>query len=147
MISSNCRTLISRWPSRKMSGTILVGVTIKMTSQWLRWRLKSQASRLLTQPFVQAQIKENIKVPPHWSLWGGFTRERWIPAQRVSNAFVWWCHQDPTHNSKLSGYLCLCAFGKWIVYSCLSCFSITVDANARPRWLLNDSFRGLWISD
>ena len=36
----------------------------------LQWhqkkRLKSSASRLLTQPYVQAQIKENIKGPRHW---------------------------------------------------------------------------------
>ena len=32
--------------------------------------LKSPASRLFTQPFIQAQIKENIKAPRHWPLWG-----------------------------------------------------------------------------
>ena len=30
-----------------------------------RWRLKSPASRLLNQPFIQAQIRENIKAPRH----------------------------------------------------------------------------------
>ena len=40
---------------------------ITETSAWVRWRLKSQASRLCTQPFVQALIKENIKTPRHWS--------------------------------------------------------------------------------
>ena len=39
---------------------------IKVTSQWTRWRLKSPASRLYTQPFVQTQIKKNIKTPRHW---------------------------------------------------------------------------------
>ena len=34
---------------------------ITMTSQWTGWRLKSSASRLFTQPFIRAQIKENIK--------------------------------------------------------------------------------------
>ena len=29
--------------------------------------------------FIQAQIKENIKALRHWSLWGGFTGDRWIP--------------------------------------------------------------------
>ena len=29
--------------------------------------------------FVQAQIKENIKAPRHWPLWGEFTSDRWIP--------------------------------------------------------------------
>ena len=43
------------------------------------WRLKSPASHLFTQPFIQAQIKENIKAPPHWPLWEKFTGDRWIP--------------------------------------------------------------------
>ena len=37
------------------------------------------ASWLCTQPFVQAQINENIKTPRHWPLWGEFTGHRWIP--------------------------------------------------------------------
>ena len=52
---------------------------ITVTSWWARWPLKSPASRLITQPFVQAQIKENIKAPRHWPLWGEFTGDRWIP--------------------------------------------------------------------
>ena len=43
------------------------------------WRLKSPASPLYAQLFVQAQIRENIKVPRHWPLWGEFTDDRWIP--------------------------------------------------------------------
>ena len=34
---------------------------------------------LFTQPFIQAQIKENIKAPRHWPLCGEFTGDRWIP--------------------------------------------------------------------
>ena len=34
---------------------------------------------MFTQPFIQAQIKENIKAPCHWHLWGKFTGDRWIP--------------------------------------------------------------------
>ena len=34
---------------------------------------------LSTQPFIQAQIKWNIKASRHWSLWGEFTGDRWIP--------------------------------------------------------------------
>ena len=37
------------------------------------------ASRLFTQPFVQAQIKENIKAPRHWPLWREFTGDRLSP--------------------------------------------------------------------
>ena len=48
-------------------------------SYWGRWRLKSPAFRWFTQPFVQAQIKENINAPRLWPLWGEFTGHRWIP--------------------------------------------------------------------
>ena len=51
---------------------------ITMTSKWARWRLKSPASWLFTQPFIQAQIKANIKAPRHWPLWREFTGDRWI---------------------------------------------------------------------
>ena len=40
---------------------------------------QSPASQLFTQLFIQAQIKENIKVPRHWPLWGEFTGDQWIP--------------------------------------------------------------------
>ena len=36
-------------------------------------------SRLFTQPFIQVQIKENIKAPRHWPLWEEFTGDRGIP--------------------------------------------------------------------
>ena len=39
---------------------------ITMTSEWARLRLKSPASPLFTQPFIRAQIKENIKAPRRW---------------------------------------------------------------------------------
>ena len=38
-------------------------INITMTPEWARWRLKSPASRLFTQPFIRAQIKENSKLP------------------------------------------------------------------------------------
>ena len=49
-------------------------------------RLTSLASLLFTQPFVQMQIKENIKAPRHWHLCGEFTGDGEFPAQRASNA-------------------------------------------------------------
>ena len=52
---------------------------ITVTSQWARWRLKAPASQLFTQPFIRTQIKENIKAPRHWPLWGEFTDSPWIP--------------------------------------------------------------------
>ena len=34
---------------------------------------------IIYQPFIQAQIKENIKAPRHWPLWWEFTSHRGIP--------------------------------------------------------------------
>ena len=68
---------------------------ITVASWWARWRLKSPASQLFTQPFNQAQIKEYIKAPRHWPLCGEFTGDRWNPAQKASNAenvSIWWRH-------------------------------------------------------
>ena len=45
----------------------------------MRMRLKPPASRVFTQQFIQAQIKENFKAPRHWPLWGEFAGDRWIP--------------------------------------------------------------------
>ena len=70
-------------------------IFITLTSQWPRWRLKSPASRLFTQTFIQTQIKENIKAPRHWHLCGEFTGTGEFPAQRASNAenvSIWWRH-------------------------------------------------------
>ena len=44
-----------------------------------RWRLKSPASSLFTQPFIQEQIKENIQAPRHWPLCGEYTGDQCIP--------------------------------------------------------------------
>ena len=52
-----------------------------MMSKWAQWHLKSPASWLFTQLFIQVQIEENIKAPRHWPLWGEFTGDRWIPCK------------------------------------------------------------------
>ena len=44
--------------------------------------LKSPASPMFTQPFIQAQMKENIKAPRHWPLCAEFTGDRWIPLHK-----------------------------------------------------------------
>ena len=43
-------------------------------------------SLLFTQPFIQAQIKENIKAVRHWPLCVEITGDRWIPLTKASNA-------------------------------------------------------------
>ena len=34
---------------------------------------------IVSQAFIQAQIKENIKAVRHWPLYGDVTSDRWIP--------------------------------------------------------------------
>ena len=80
--------------------------TITVTSYCARWLLKSSASRLLTQTFIQAQIKENIKAPRHWPLCGEFTVDRWIPRTNAINAeivSIRWRHDGhlPTPSSPI----------------------------------------------
>ena len=52
---------------------------ITLTLQWVRWSLKSPFQWLFTKPFIQAQVKGNIKAPRYWPLCGEFTGDRWIP--------------------------------------------------------------------
>ena len=59
---------------------------ITMTSQWARWRLKSPASSLFSQPLIQAPIKEDIKAPRYWLLRGNSPVTSEFPAQMASNA-------------------------------------------------------------
>ena len=78
---------------------------IRVTSKWERWRLKSPASRLFAQLCGQAQIKENIKAPRYWWLWGESTGG--FPSQRASNAknaSIWWRHHGliPCYNPIIS---------------------------------------------
>ena len=50
---------------------------------------------IVTQPFIQAHIKENIKALRHWPLWGELTGHRWIPCTKASNeenVSIWWRH-------------------------------------------------------
>ena len=57
---------------------------------------------VITEPFIQAQIKENIKAPRHWPLWGEFTDNRkMFPFDDVIMksyglliAHIWVCHDS-----------------------------------------------------
>ena len=54
---------------------------------------------MFTQPFIQTQIKENIKAPRNWPLCGEFTGTGEFPAQMASNAedvSIWWRHHYPS---------------------------------------------------
>ena len=68
---------------KNMSGLKINRSTITVISKWAWWRLKATASRLFTQSFIQALIKENIKAPRHWPLRQEFTSDRWIPLAKM----------------------------------------------------------------
>ena len=63
---------------------------LTMTSKWACWPLKSPASPLFTQPFIEVQINENIKAPSHWPLYGELTDSylKW-PCSANLCAFHW----------------------------------------------------------
>ena len=87
---------------------------ITMMSLLAWWRLKSPASWLFTQPFIQAQIKENIEAPRHWPLCGEFTGDQWIPrkmASNTENVSIWWRH----HVNRLIDSIDMCTVTSWCV--------------------------------
>ena len=78
--------------------------SITMTSKWARWRLKSQASRLFTQPFIQRRSKKTSKHRVTGLCGGNSPVTGEFPTQRASNAenvSIWWRHhgEDCVHNS------------------------------------------------
>ena len=81
--------------TRQMGHVALAAITETIITVTSRWRLKSPASRLFAQPFIQVQIKENIKAPRHCSLYGNPPVAGRFPSQMDSNAenvFIWWPH-------------------------------------------------------
>ena len=76
----------------------------------MRCRLKSPTSRLATQSFVQAQVKESIKAPRHWPLWGEFTGNPASNAEHVSTGRFWFSDVQLIANN------CTCLYGatRWL---------------------------------
>ena len=114
-----------------------------MTSQITR-------STVFTQPFIQTQIKENIKTLRHWPLCGDFTGTGEFPAQRsvtrkmfpfddvvmsVSELFIIWyiCHKH------IPGIHChchtVCFVSSWL-NSCWGPFYLH-GSTLIPAWISN----------
>ena len=77
-----------------------ISLYITMTSKWVRWRLKSPASRLFTPPFIRVQIKVNIKAPRHWTLLGIYrgpvnSPHKWPVSRKCFHLMTlsWWAHK------------------------------------------------------
>ena len=67
----------------------------------MRWRLKSPVSRLFTQPFIEAQIKEKSKLRVTDLCEGNSPVTSEFPTQRASNAenvSIWWRHHARSPN-------------------------------------------------
>ena len=85
-------TIIVRKYTKSKSNKVLLTehdrfyINITVIPYWLRWHLKSLASGLFTGLLVQVNMKENIKAPYHWPLWGEFTGDQWIPWTKGQ----WW---------------------------------------------------------
>ena len=96
-------------------------VSITMTSYWARWRFKSPASPLFAQPFIRAQIKENIKVPRHWPLCGEFTGDRHKKASNAENVSF-----DDVIMRRVGSYL---PSARLPVLLCEDCYTIIVSCD------------------
>ena len=78
---ATCHFLNQWWPSSLPH----ICIHHQYTTKSIHWRHNehngvSNHRRLdcfLNQPFVQVQIKENIKAPRHWPLWEEFGGDRW----------------------------------------------------------------------
>ena len=70
----------------------------------MQFCLKSPVSPVFTQALIQVQVKENIKAPHHWPLWGEFTGDRWIP--RTNGQWRGKCF-----HLMMSSYVC------WVLYT------------------------------
>ena len=69
---------------------------ITVTSSWARWRLKSPASRLFTQPFIQGADQRKHQSSASLAFVRGIHRGTvWIPYTKPSNVetvSIWWRH-------------------------------------------------------
>ena len=92
------------WQPNRVKILNLLIRLITMTSSWTQLRLKSPASRLFTQPFIQSRIKKPIKALRHWPLCGNSPVTCKFPAQMASNAknvSIWWRHHVMAEKEQL----------------------------------------------
>ena len=84
-------------PQQRYHGPLLFSVLggITMTSPWARWRLKSPASRLFTEPFFRHRSKKTLKFCVTGLCQGNSPVTGDFPAQWASsaeNVYIWWYH-------------------------------------------------------
>ena len=87
--------------------------------QWHHNECDGVLNHLPTQPFIQTQVKENIKAPRHWPLCGNSPVTGEFPAQMASNAenvSIWWA----TNSLRIGrGYEKSSGFRVWLRFQML----------------------------
>ena len=97
-------TRVTHWTPKDPTAARITGSLFGTTLQWRHNERDGVPNHrrleLFTQPFVQAKIKENTKTPRHWSVWGEFTGDWWIPrshrwiprtkASDMKHVSIWW---------------------------------------------------------
>ena len=76
-------------------------ITIKVTSEWARWRLKSPASRFLLNRLFRHTLTKTLKLRVTGLCVGNSPVTGEFPAYRASNAetvFIWWLHHCNLHD-------------------------------------------------
>ena len=97
----NSNGITGKWKSRRIWIAVEKSLISQMylgTFSALQWRYNecdgvSNHRHLVC--LLNRFIKEDIKVPRQWPLWGESTDDRWFPSQRGSNAeniSIWWRH-------------------------------------------------------
>ena len=118
-------------------------------SHLTRCHLKSQVSRVCTQPPAQAWTKEYIKASRHWHLWGEFTGDRWIPCTKgqqrgkcFHSMISSWCNNaEASSKAQCSGKLCIYDTYCMIIQS----FMITSDFTVRSTVFLSEYVREIKV--
>ena len=132
-----CADALANYVTQPSSDTVL---THYYDVIMIRWRLKSPASQLFTQPFIPTQIKENIQSSPSLAVHGEFTGNphRWPVTRKTfpfddvitSSCISWQITPLPPIDDVImearSNFLAIDGFGK------LSALQITIGVKRTP---------------
>ena len=89
-------------------GKIIIEIYICLLMHYNDVLMGAMVSQIARRTIVYSTVysgadQRNTKAPRHWPLWGEFTGDRWIPAQRASNAeifSIWWRHHGLANISR-----------------------------------------------
>ena len=101
------------WPSlifiansaRLLASGIRPSGSLRKQNNLLPWRHNGRDGVSNHQPpgcLFKAQIKEIIKAPRHWPLWGEFIDDRWTPCTKGryrGKASIWWRHHASIYST------------------------------------------------